>query len=84
MMYLQRWKLECGHLVLFGPHDDASQRRYIGQVSKCDVCPRIRSAAGFVAACWTIVDVADVDLSQYRAPSRDSAIARADTIALRA
>lgn len=37
--YTWRLRLECGHSIIWGPHDNEGNRREAGQIAECEICP---------------------------------------------
>lgn len=73
--FLQRLTLECGHLSLYGPWDsstdlDGRPRRMIGDITFCEICPRVPAYPGArhqkEMALRVVVNVEDVPAGRYR------------------
>jgi hypothetical protein len=79
MQIVQRLTLECGHMRLSGPwdsllDDDGTPRHMIGDVTWCEICPRVRRAPGSGTGkemrMGYVVHVEDVPPSAFREPKR--------------
>lgn len=79
-----RLTLECAHLRLDGPWDEDEQRHYVGDITWCELCPRVPAYAGArdqrEMALRTVVNVERVPAEQYREAESRRARARQDQI----
>lgn len=88
---IQRLTLDCGHLRLSGPWDspieeDGRPRHMIGDVTWCEVCPRVPvfTGTGRELAFRQVVNVEDIPPSLYREAGDEGRRTWRDQIADRA
>ena len=83
-IHVWRLTLECGHLRLDGPWDEDEQRYYVGDITWCELCPRVPANAGAIGqremALRTVVNVERVPAQQYREADPSRSRARLDQL----
>jgi hypothetical protein len=79
-MIVFRFALECGHTRLTGPWDDDEKRPMIGDITFCELCPKVRDypRERRVFALRQIVQADDIPGEQYREPDAEAVRARHD------
>jgi len=71
---MNAWRelLECGHLRLDGPWDEAEPRHMIGDRGICEICPKVQGPGyGEVWATRVIVDVTPIAPGAMRVEESD-------------
>lgn len=77
MIDLWRLTMECGHLKLYGPWGgNPPAIPAIGDVSFCEVCPKVDKRPYPELRMRQVVDVEAVPMDRYREPVRESAMVR--------
>lgn len=83
--WLWRLALECGHLRLSGPwdephKDDGSPRHMIGDLTICEVCPRVPGGLTLALSVRYVLDVIPIPDAMYRPPDDGALRSRQDQL----